>query len=266
MLQCYMDDSGSHDEAENCVFGGYWGSDRVWREFEWEWKRVLESEGIEEFHAKKFWPRFNGQRLKPYSGWNDERHRSFIDRLLSVIEDSRITPFVCGVLNADWEKVPLAYRRAATPRLAREKNDDLRPLYLSFSVAVVKAAAYCKPGIRMHFFVDNGPLAGRIAQRYSDLKKSAEEDRADDLRFALGQLTLADSKIATPLQAADLLAYEAHRYGKSKRGDRNAPVRSEYRRALKRMKTIQDFWMFDGPRLQEMQETLDELVKQGGAK
>lgn len=267
MLQCYMDDSGSHDGAQNCLLGGYWGSDRVWREFEWEWKRVLKSEGIEEFHANKFWPRITGERLEPYKGWDDKRHHSFIDRLLSVIEGSRITPFVCGVLDPEWEKVPLIYKRAATGSsfpLATGKSGDLRPLYLAFYVAVVKAAGYCKPGMRMHFFVDNSPhLAGRMAQRYSDLKKSTEEER-DPLRFALGQLTLADSKTATPLQAADLLAYEAHRYGKSRRGDPKAPVRNEYRRALKRIKSIQDFWMFDGPRLLNMQAALDEVLR-GGA-
>jgi hypothetical protein len=97
MLTAYIDDSGTHDKSPNCVIGGYWGGVKEWSHFGAQWEQVLKSEGIEEFHAKEFWPRIDGKRIGPYKGWSDERHKSFIDRLLTIIEDRNVYPFVSGV-------------------------------------------------------------------------------------------------------------------------------------------------------------------------
>jgi hypothetical protein len=105
-----MDASGTHDGSHNCVVAGYWGGEKAWSAFEWDWKEVLRSEGIEEFHAKEFWPRIEGERIGIYRGWSDDRHRIFMDRLLTVIETSRVTPFAIGVLGAEWSKQPTPYR------------------------------------------------------------------------------------------------------------------------------------------------------------
>jgi hypothetical protein len=57
MLQAYIDDSGSHDKAHNCLLGGYWGGVNEWRKFERKWKAVLDHFGILA-PAKRFsyWP------------------------------------------------------------------------------------------------------------------------------------------------------------------------------------------------------------------
>ncbi len=41
MLQVYMDDSGFHDGAHNCVVGGYWAFVKTWASFEFAWKQIL---------------------------------------------------------------------------------------------------------------------------------------------------------------------------------------------------------------------------------
>jgi len=78
----------------------------------------------------------------------------------------------------------------------------------------------------------------------------------------MGNLAFAESHEAAPLQAADLLAYELHRYHKKWRsgaGDSN--MRMEGYRAMARMKTIQDFWLFDKTRMTNLHRAMEATVK-----
>lgn len=263
MLTAYVDDSGTHEKSPNCVIGGYWGGAKEWSQFEAQWKRVLASEGIEEFHANEFWPRFNGQRIGPYKGWSDERHRSFIDRLLTIIESRKVYPFVSGVLNGEWQnRLPVFKRVFSAMENRNIPEDDLKSVFLPIQIAFSQPARYCKDGKRMHFVFDDAPRSAHIAKIYATLKQEAKE--SDDFyRFRWGDLTFADSKQAIPLQAADLLVYEAHRYCKRsiKEGDRNWPMRPEYRRAITRAISKDDFWLFDAARFERLERHLTVRVK-----
>lgn len=269
MLQCYMDDSGTHDGAHNCVIGGYWGGVKEWQYFEYQWKAALAAEGIQEFKANEFWPRPKGERIGAYKGWTDERHRKFIDSLLSIIEARKVYPFVCGALNCDWNNVPQQLRNVFAGYAPRHHTTNkVRPEFLCFQTALLGAAKYCKEGKLMHFILDDSQRAAHFAECYAELKRDAVEDN-DNYRFKLGELTFADSKLAVPLQAADLLVYEAHRWAKKRSASGNAdePVRHEYRRALARFRTAEDFWMFDAARLLKLSKavvaTAREVVSRG---
>jgi uncharacterized protein DUF3800 len=257
MLTAYMDASGTHDDSHNCVVAGYWGGEKAWSIFEWNWKKALQSEEIEEFHAKVFWPRINGERVGVYRGWSDTRHAAFMNRLLTVIETSRITPFAAGVLGAEWGKQPTPYRRVFNRMTEPElSTSGPKSLFLPFQVCIVHASMYCKDGIRMHFVFDqDSRIATQVVKVFSYIKQEMKTD--EHLRFSIGDLTFADSRVATPLQAADLLAYEAHRYAKKAQGSDDAPMRQEYRRALTRARSKHDFWLFDGPRFKSFADSLE---------
>src|SRR5205085_10362451 len=115
------------------------------------------------------------------------------------------------------------YKRACSGIGGRPHRErDLRPLYLAIQMAMARAANYCKPGARMDFVVDNNPQTNsRIAECYADFLADAEEGLGElpELRFNFGELSFADSREAVPLQAADLLAYEAHRWAKQSNPD-----------------------------------------------
>jgi hypothetical protein len=91
-------------------------------------------------------------------------------------------------------------------------------------------------------------------------KQFKRDTDGDDDR--LGDLIFSDSRQAVPLQAADLLAWEAQKYKKQSNGDPNGPLRPEYQRALSRLKSLDDFWQFDEPRLKHLESKLAESVKQ----
>jgi hypothetical protein len=91
--------------------------------------------------------------------------------------------------------------------------------------------------------------------------KAFIKDSGDPLHGHIGSLGFEDSEMAPPLQAADLLAYEAHRYAKAAKLNRKHPVRIEYRRALRRFRNMDDFWLFDGRRFQTLENTLQQAVE-----
>ena len=106
----------------------------------------------------------------------------------------------------------------------------------------------------------DGKNCGRFADWYRGFKLDIKrEGNGDD--ECLGDLVFADSREAVPLQAADLLAYEGQRYKRKSNGDPDAPIRTEYMRALRRFKSQDDFWLFDEPRLRNLENKLDADVK-----
>ena len=256
MLQAYMDDSGTHDESAHCLVAGYWGGSREWKSFESEWKAVLASGGIREFKGNEFWPRPGGNRIKPYVGWNNQRHAAFIDRLLTVIQKHKIYPFGCGVVVSEFKKQPEHYRRvfAGYDHSHRVKEGALKSVYLPFQVAIFQAARYCHRGVRMNFVFDDDPrIVARASACFARLKDETREPDVDNL----GELTFADSRIAVPIQAADLLAYELYHFGKQ-RDKGNAQMRMEAFRALARFRDMQDFWLFDERRFATFARNLEE--------
>lgn len=254
MLAAYMDDSGTHEGSHNCVVAGYWGSVNEWRRFERAWNAVLAQHGISEFKASQFWPRFEGKRLKPYEDWNDEKHTAFIDSLLLIIRDAKIIPFGCGVLGADWNARLPEFRERST---FADSEKQAKSMLLPFQRNIYRAASYCHRGITMHFVFDDSTtthVKSGILTCYSVIKASAK-NVGDALKDHLGGIEFADSCKVAPLQAADLLAYEMHRYAKQKVRDL-AHMRFEYKRALVRMKSREDFWLFDGIRLERLEKIL----------
>lgn len=263
MLQAYMDDSGTHDGSSHCLVAGYWGGASEWKRFERAWNKAVAEEGLEEFHAKEFWPRISGKRLGKYFGWNDDRHQSFADRLLAIIGSHKIYPFACGVIASEWEKQPVRLRKvySGLHHLAAKNDSAIKSVFLPFQVCIVRAASYCHPGVPMNFIFDEDPkIAGRASQCFLKLKQEAIEDKDPILRN-LGQLVFADSKKSAPLQAADLLAYEMYRYGKKRLHDRNAKMRIEGIRALIHFRSYEDFWLFDDVRFDGLNKMLEATAR-----
>lgn len=252
MLQAYVDDSGTHDGSHNTVLAGYWGRAHQWRKFEKAWKAVLDSEGLAEFHAKEFWPRIpDVGRIGVYRDWSDERHASFIDRLLAVIESSKIYPFACGVLGEEWDRLAPEEKEAIT---VQEQATLQKPMLMAMGRIMFRVAGYCNQGRVVNFTFDefnSEKLKTAVMTQFSEIKIIFRDDN-DSIVERIGGLSFDDSKRALPLQAADLLAYEAHRYAKAAKGDKKFPSRKEYRRALRNIIHRDDFWLFDGARFEHL--------------
>ena len=132
-------------------------------------------------------------------------------------------------------------------------------MLVAFQRNIYRAASYCYPGVRMNFVFDQSKtqhVQSGILRCFAAVKLVADDEK-HPISERVGDLTFADSSVATPLQAADLLAYEMHRYTKQKRQGLDA-MRDVYKIALLHMKDIEDFWLFDQPRFERIKGLFPE--------
>jgi len=248
MIQAYMDDSGTHAKAPICTLGGYFGGVGRWKEFERRWQSVLDRYHVKDFHAKRFWAKTpTGERVDDYKGWSDEKADLFLKELLKTIERSTIYPFVSGVVAEEWKKIELAQRRLFTGATrSHPTGAPTRSIFLAFIGCIFRITSYCKPGITVEIVVDQD----RRNEKWAHLCIRGLKDEIPELGRQIGDLTFADRKKARPLQAADLIAYEANLYARIANGDANAPMRPSYRAALVRARSVEDFQLWDKARFE----------------
>lgn len=256
MMQAYMDDSGSHENSHNCVLAGYFGGIFEWRKFEIQWKKILARYRVNEFHAKRFWAAVKGSPVSEYRRWEKRKLLEFLDRLLSVVESRKIYPFASGVLRSEWDKHGIQWRRVWTGATREYPSGaPSKPIFLAFVTNVVRITRYTKLGIPVNFVVDEDKQTeGWAHDCYAGLKTSEPS-----LARRLGELSFADGEIAVPLQASDLIAYEAHLWAREANGDANHPTRRVYERCLRNARSKDDFWMYDARRFAEMRQLAKTL-------
>jgi hypothetical protein len=258
--------AGSH----NSVIAGYWGSKNQWRRFERKWGKVLYKYKIEEFHAREFWKRNpKGEGVGDYRGWSREKLSDFIESLLKVLREVEVFPFASGVLSEEWVKRNHIDRRVFSGGHGKHMSGcPSRSQFLGFQISVFRVAQYCKPGVVAHFVMDKDPsTVGWTGLCYANLRHIAEQDN-DPIANALGPITFDDSKKCLPLQAADLLGYEAHQWAKAayQSNDMHHKMRRTYVLALARFIDKHDFILFDAPRFANLTRAIKERAdaqKQG---
>lgn len=250
MLVAYMDESGSHAGSHASLVAGYWGSVNEWRRFERRWKDALDEFSITEFHAKDFWTK--GQGTGEFRNWTEERRELLLRKLVGIIEAAKIYPFACGVLRSEWDKLTPQERKLYTggtqPHLS---GCPSKRHFWGFQVSVIRAALYCEPHLGIDYVLDfDRNSAGWATKCFRQLKKDAQNNN-DAVGKVIGDLTFEDSKSVLPLQAADLLAYEAARYAKGAYGGNRDPKKMNvlYARVVSRMRSKEDFWLFDKIRI-----------------
>jgi hypothetical protein len=254
MIRVYMDDSGTHLGSPYCVIAGYWGGRAQWLKFEREWKKVLDEYSVPEFHAKTYWARDDKrERIGPYKGWDEHRRKRFILSLLTIIGNHKIYPFAHGVHRSEWKKQSPEERQVFCGSSGRLRAPD-NPMYMAFTTSVLRTIRHCNPGVVMHFVLDSHRNTDAWATIcYGELKNSMSKEDPAGFR-KVGDLTFADSKRALPLQAADLLAYEAYRYAIWADGDVTKQARPSYMLALRNFRSRDDFWLYDARRFANLRK------------
>lgn len=193
----YFDASGTRGTTM-LVVGGYISTVEDWRNFETEWKAVLDKVGAPYFHMKKF-----TACRKPFDNpkWRREEFRkSFLDKLIGAI--ARNVDF--GLVNilpvADWETVNGEYCMA---------EERMTPFSVAGCMAITAAYDWCKahaiPYNQIKFIFEEG-----------------DDDKGDLMYWCkkCWKLTpIFEPKYSdyptdhplTPLQACDFIAWEVRR-------------------------------------------------------
>ncbi len=171
---------------------------------------------------------------------------------------TQIYPFAVGVLVDEWEKFSVHDRKLMCGANIRNlHNAPHKPIFFVFRWGVPRVGTHCKPGIKVHFvFDDDRQTRAWASYCYGEFKRQIPDVSC------FGELTFADSKVAVPLQAADLLVYEARRYCIAANGDVHFPLGKTYIRSLARARSRDDFWLFDKTRFDDLIRSVGEVKEE----
>ena len=223
----YADDSGTHDTSEYCLLVGYIGSPLQWKRVRRDWRGVLGD--IPEFKATQFFQRERWQSSKsPYHRWGQSEARTFLNRLLSIIDGCAIWPIGGACKTSDFYSYPTADRKwltgatfltlthryqgklEITDKLFDHEGSPDRPYFIVFPGLLVDAMRVTsgKQKPRIQFYIDRQGAAESSAEQYfaSFKNRIIEPEKAN-----LASLTYAESHDEVGIQAADLYAYTWYR-------------------------------------------------------
>jgi Protein of unknown function (DUF3800) len=248
MVEAYMDESGIHEDAHVCVVAGYWGSVKKWRKFEKRWSQLLKDEHLIEFHSAEFW-RADGTRKGKFAEWSDTKANRFIYDLAMCIVDAAVYPTSAILVTDAWNKLNREERMFLTgARFNKAISDWIsigapnRQYFLPFRFGIEYPAIQCKPGLHVHYIFDLNKQFKHYALELFHLIKN---DPRVPSRHQMGALDFQTSDVALGLQAADLLAYQAYKFGKI-RAESDRPMKKSEMppllgKLITNMRTTHDF-------------------------
>jgi len=105
LYAAYFDASGKPKGYPVLTVAGAVSPVKKWIRFEAEWKSILESEGVTEFHATDF-----AASQGEYLGWHDKSRRSkFLKRLIATISKNVNKMFAASIELAAWKAADSEY-------------------------------------------------------------------------------------------------------------------------------------------------------------
>ena len=196
MIQAYIDESGTHDQAKIIVGAGFLSSYKRWRKFEKQWSSVLNPVGGDRlvFHAtdclgKDGYGDFAGQS-------KDDRNR-LVDKLIPIARQKTLFCFSAAFARSDYE--------AVVPESMKRKWKHpyfLCMFHIANLIQVNRPKFPFPPSEKVAFvFARNPGFVGLLGDLYDQLKHTAA---VGDI---LGKMTIGTPEEDIPLQAADLICY-----------------------------------------------------------
>lgn len=242
MLDAYFDESGIHAGASVVIVAGYYASPESWKQFESAWQSVLDSERIDEFHAKFF---FGGS--KGYRAWRRDRREEFLNGLLDAVSGSGIRPVGAALVVSDWKRLEPDHRRFMTggkysPRKSKFLTSGApnKPYFVPFQDCIARIATLCEEEEKAHYFFSlNKQFCGYALDVFELIKTHPMP-----FEKHLGGISFYTPKEAVHLQAADLLCYLLQEFLPIRLKDSTAPMPSTLQRAIQNKRSIRDFAIY----------------------
>ena len=197
LLKACFDDAGTDDKSEVVTCAGYIAWQKRWNGLDRLWRQTLRSFDVSAFSMKEF-AHFDGD----FKGWPESKRRAFLNQLLSAITRHVDHGFIVSVYRSDYERhvSPMVRNRVGS---AFSFCAQVCMGLLEFNEMNVEERW---PHHRVHFLFESGTAKGYQVQRAFDESYTSKSSLHHLRKMAYG------SKAALPLQAADLIAYEANKH------------------------------------------------------
>lgn len=195
MIQAYIDESGTHDQATIIVAAGFLSSFKRWRKFEKLWDAILNPDGGKRvFHATDC---LGKDGYGDFEGWPKDDRNQLVDKLIPVAREKTLFCFSSAFSLKDYEEI--------VPEGIKRKWKH--PYYLCmFHIANLIQFNRDKfsfpPNEKVAFVFGEKPgYIGLLTDLYNQLKNT------EAVGGILGKITTGTPEEDTPLQAADLICY-----------------------------------------------------------
>jgi Protein of unknown function (DUF3800) len=197
MMQAYIDESGTHDQASVIVMAGFVARNRRWLIFDRKWQRVLNPDGADRvFHATDCLGRFGRGE---FEGVSKGERDALGDRLGKIAGKYPRASFACAFSLRDYEAVmPDSFKK-------KWKHPYfLCMFHIANLLALRRGELSLSAQEKVAFVFAHKPkFTGLLTELYQDLRATAPS-----LASILGRMTpYGDPKEDSPIQAADLLCY-----------------------------------------------------------
>lgn len=192
MIKIYVDESGTHGDADVVTVAAYAGRPKAWREWSREWKKAKRP--IKVFHAVDA-----ANRVGEFEGWSPDERTELVKTLLPVIMGNKIAGAVIALDKKEF--------RAAT-----EGKEELlkalgNPYTTCFHWLVQSLLELLKPNKKetLKFVHENNSYEKEATASFEFISKNANPNKVPMRLLFGGKLE------QMPLQTADILAYEAYK-------------------------------------------------------
>lgn len=201
VLEAYFDESGSHDGSRVFCLAGLVARLGQWEWFTDAWGRMLSKNGITEFHSADL-----ESRRGIYDGIGKDQQQRIFQDAVNVIGGWARTAIAGLVVIDDYEEaIPNWAKKTAA---FGDKYNFCFQMCLNLVFRWIEQRdPPMQEGDRIAFIFDQRERGQEITSTsYSQIKKFRDpQDR-------MGSLTFDSRKRVFPLQAADLVAYEAYKH------------------------------------------------------
>lgn len=201
MLKAYFDDSGTHEGSLVTALGGCVAQIEQWVYFEQEWRGVLEEEHVKIFHMTDL-ESLRGE----YEGWDEERKRRFIGRMLKIISPWAKRQIASLVIAKDYDDVVPPWAKKI-PAFGDKYNFCFQMCLGQTMNWVASLDPPMPAGDQIAFmFEQQDRVEGVTSANYTKIKRFRDPDDK------MGAFGFGAKSRFLPLQAADFIAYEAYKH------------------------------------------------------
>jgi len=193
VFEIFIDESGVHgDESPVVSAGAFLGSKRSWIDFTKDWNRAKKSLPV--YHSVDA-----ANLTGAFKGWSEEKRDKLFIKLAGIISEYRLLSFAIGFNMTDYRKVSAEF-----PDQVMSEAEVYDMCFHGVVRMVMDFLKRNDDDTHLAFVHEDTKYAGMIAETFGLLKQEYRPT---------GLMTLAfgGKHEYVPLQAADILAYEANK-------------------------------------------------------
>jgi hypothetical protein len=196
VIHAFFDDSGGERDPQSrfSCLAGYLAHETYWTRFQDYWRHLLLRHGLPYLHMREY------VKIANDRGWGTVHRNSVVLEFVQVVKECRLIGFGVGVDAQAWRKLSRD-RRAAF-------GDAQQFCFTRIMRRVVDRLELAQEPEPIQVFFDRDMEYARPRLRFFD--HILKFDRRAAERVAA--LSFADSQWYSPLQAADMLAWETRKH------------------------------------------------------